>query len=137
MRTDQDNLKIQRSIEDDAKQWQESGEKTDYLLKNKRLRAVKEFQEEKQGQYFLSDLSTSFIAKSSHFQRNQRIKSFGLFLIIPLIKTAIGVYFGARELQLINDKKLIQNCKENEPCYGRIEALERLVKARRSFKSYN
>ena len=51
--------------------------------------------------------------------------------------TAIGGYFIVREIQLNSDKRLIQNCEEKVYCPGRIEALERLVKAQRSLKSYN
>ena len=82
---DRHNLKLQRCYEDDAKQWDDYGQKTDYLLKNKRLKAAKEFQTEQQEKYPLSELATEFITRSIKYQRNERIKYLGLFLLIPLI----------------------------------------------------
>ena len=131
------NLDKQREIEDTALDWDKSGKKPDYLLSNKRLRSAKEFQAEQQANYPLSDLAKSFVANSKKQQRNQLIKSLGLFLIIPLIGTAIGGYFVVREINLNGDKKLIQDCIEKTHCAGRIQALERLVEAQRSLKSYN
>ncbi|MEM8720147.1 MAG: pentapeptide repeat-containing protein [Cyanobacteria bacterium P01_G01_bin.39] len=135
---DRENLNKQRSIEDDAKQWDDNRQNTDYLLKNKRLGAAKEFQQEQHQKYPLSDLAREFIARSSKHQRNERVKSLGLFLIIPLIGTVIGGYFLVREIQLNAAHQLIQECPEKIPnCSGRIEALERLTNAKRSMKSYN
>ncbi len=132
-----DLLRQKRKTEDAAKEWQSSGQKTDYLLSKKRLKEAKDFQKEQKEKYPLSELAASFIAKSINYQRNERIKSLSIFLIIPLIGTAIGGYFIVREIQLNADKKLIRECQGEEHCDGRIEALERLVKAKRSLKSYN
>ncbi len=119
--------------EDAAQEWQISGQKTDYLLSKKRLREAKEFQKEQQEKYPLSELASSFVSKSIKYQRNERIKSWGLFLIVPLI----GTYFVFREIQLNIDHKLILDCVEKRHCSGRIKSLERLVKAKRSLRSYN
>ncbi len=132
-----DLLRQQRKIEDAAQEWLASGQKTDYLLSKKRLKEAKEFQKEQQEKYPLSQLATNFVDKSSKHQRRERTKSLGLFLIIPLIGTVIGGYFVVREIQLNSDQKLILDCEGKEYCPGRIEALERLVKAKRSLKLFN
>ena len=132
-----DLLRQQRKIEDAAKEWQASGQKTDYLLSKKRLKEAKEFQREQQEKYPLSELAANFVAKSSKYQRREQIKSLGIFLIIPLIGTVMVGYFVVREIQLNADKRLIRECQGKEYCHGRIEALERLVKAKKSLKSYN
>ena len=130
-------LRQKRKIENAAKDWQASGQKTDYLLSKKRLKEAKDFQKEQKEKYPLAELAASFVAQSSKHQRRESIKFLGLFLIIPLIGTAIGGYFVVRELLLNADKTLIQNCEGKEYCHGRIQALERLVEAKRSLKSYN
>ena len=132
-----EQLREKRKIEDAAQEWQASGEKTEYLLSKKRLKSAKYFQKGQQEKYPLSQLAISFIVKSIQYQRNERIKSWGLFLIIPLIGTAMVGYFIVREIQLNADKKFIQDCAGKEYCHGRIEALERLVKAKKNLKSYN
>ena len=132
-----DLLRQKHKIEDAAIEWQSSGEKIDYLLSKKRLKEAKYFQKEQQEKYPLSELAGSFVAKSSKYQRRETIKSLGIFLIIPLIGTIIGGYFVVREVWLNADKTLIQQCEGKEYCHGRIEALERLVKAKKNLKSYN
>ena len=76
-------------------------------------------------------------AKSINYQTRVLIKSLGIFLVIPLMGTVMVGYFVVREIQLNSDKKLIRECEGKEYCDGRIEALERLVKANLSLKSYN
>ena len=131
-----EQLRQKRKIEDAASEWQTSGQKIDYLLSRKRLKSAKEFQQE-QEKYLLSELAVSFIAKSSKYQIRETIKSLCLFLIVPLIGTAIGGYFVVKEIELNADKKLIQECQEKEYCSGRIQALERLVKADKNLRFYN
>ena len=131
------NLDKQRQIENAAGEWDKSGKNKDYLLSNKRLREAKEFQKEQQENYPLSDLAESFVSNSKKHQRNQRIKYLGLFLIIPLIGTAIGIPFVIREINLNADKRLIRGCYGEEQCNGRIQALERLVKAEKSLRVYD
>ncbi len=132
-----DQLRQKQKIEDTAQKWQKSGQKIEYLLSKKRLRLARDFQKEQQEKYPLSELAVSFIARSSKYQRNERIKSVGLLLLIPLIGTTIGGYFVVREIPLNADKRLIRDCEGKEDCPGRIEALARLVEANRSLKSYN
>ncbi|MGB5715196.1 MAG: CHAT domain-containing protein, partial [Waterburya sp.] len=134
---DQENLNQKRQLEDAAQAWDKSGKKIDYLLTNKRLRAAKEFQQEQQKKYPLSDLAAKFIASSIKQQRKERIKFFAVFLIIPLIGTVIGGAFVVGEIILNADKKLIRDCVEQEYCPGRIQALERLVRSEKSLESYN
>ena len=131
------NLDKQRQIENAAYDWDKLGKNTDYLLSNKRLRSAKEFQQEQQANYPLSDLAKNFVSSSSKHQRNKQIKSLGIFLIIPLIGTAIGGYFIFREASLNGDKKIIQDCVGKEYCSGRFQALERLVKAKKNLSRYN
>ena len=134
---DRENLNKQRQIEDAAQEWKTSGEKTDYLLSRKRLKSAKDFQKKQQEKYTLSELAICFIANSIKYRKNERLKSWGLFLIIPLIGTIIGGYFIVRELQLNTDNRLIIDCTGQSYCSGRIEALERLVQAKRSLLGYN
>ncbi len=132
-----DLLRQKRKIEDAAKDWQSSGQKTDYLLSKKRLKEAKDFQKEQQEKYPLSELAARFIAKSSKYQKREIIKSLVSFLVIPLIGIVIVGYFVVREIQLNAAQTLIRDCQGKESCRGRIEALERLVKAKKSLKSYN
>ncbi len=132
-----DQLKQKRKIEDAAQEWQALGQKTDYLLSKKRLRSAKDFQKEQQEKYPLSELATGFIARSSKYQRNERIKSLGLLLLIPLIGTAIVGYFFVREIPFNADKRLIRDCEGKKDCSGRIGALERLVKAGKRINFYH
>ena len=136
-----DKLREKSKIEDAANEWNTLGERTEYLLSKKRLKLAKNFQEEQQEKYPLSQLAIRFITRSIQYQRSELIKSWGLFLMIPLIGTAIGGYFILREIPLNADKTLIRNCEKQEKkeknCPGRIKALERLVKANRSIKIYD
>ncbi|VEP15175.1 WD-40 repeat-containing protein (fragment) [Hyella patelloides LEGE 07179] len=61
--TSREQLKQQHRLEDEAKQWQDSGYKIDYLLSKKRLKEAKEFQQEQKERYPLSELAHSFIKK--------------------------------------------------------------------------
>ncbi|MEO0926440.1 MAG: pentapeptide repeat-containing protein, partial [Cyanobacteria bacterium J06643_13] len=132
---DQENLSKKRKIEDAAQEWDESNQKTDYLLFNKRLRAAKEFQQEQSEKYPLSDLATSFVARSKKQQIREKMKSLTAFLIIPLIGTATGVYFFVREIPHNADKEIIKNCQGQEgKCQGRLNAVKRLAQAGRSLR---
>ena len=62
-------------------------------------------------------------------------KSLGIFFSLFLMGTAIVSYYVVREIQLRAARQLIQNCAGQENCTGRIDALERLVKAKRSLQS--
>ena len=85
-------------------------------------------EQEQQEEYPLSDLAEEFVVSS------KRIKFFAVFLIIPLIGTVIATPFAVRKINLYADKILIQECVN---CTGRIDALERLVKAKKSLKFYD
>ena len=134
---DRENLKKQRQIEDTAQDWQASGKKTGYLLRKKRLKEAKNFQKEQQEEYPLSELAVSFFAESIKHQRRERIKSWGLFLIIPLIGTIIGGYFVVKEISLNADKNLIRDCGGRVACDGRKKALSTLVEAKRRINIYD
>ena len=132
-----DKIRQKRKIEDAAGEWKSSGQKTDYLLSKKRLKEAKDFQKEEKEKYPLSQLATDFVKTSIKYQKREKIKSWGLFLIIPLMGTVIGGYLVVKEIQLNAYKKFIRDCQEKKDCHGIIEALERLVEANRSLKSYN
>ena len=136
------SLLERREIEAVALTWRKQKYKPDYLIQGKRLRKAKDFKKEQNQKYPLSELAESFITESIKHQRNERIKSLGLLLIIPLIGTgiygiAIGGHFLAREIQLNAGKKLIRECQGEKDCDGRIQTLEKLVNAKRSLKLYN
>ena len=131
-----EQLRQKRKIENAAQEWQGLGKKTDYFLSKKRLKEAKEFQTEQKEKYPLSELATNFIARSIKHQRNERLKYWGLFLIIPLLGSGIG-YFTVKEIELYVDKQLVVNCQKQNTCYGIVGALERLVRAGRSLISYD
>ncbi|MBW4536998.1 MAG: caspase family protein [Pleurocapsa minor HA4230-MV1] len=83
------NLLEQRKIENDARAWQESGKKSDYLLQGFRLKEANKFQKESRDKYSLSTLAEAFIKKSISKKRNNLFK----FLIIPLFGTGIVGFF--------------------------------------------
>ena len=63
------------------------------------------------------------------------LKSLGIFFSLALMGTTMVGYAVLREIKLHAARKLIQNCEGKENCSGRIDALERLVKAKRSLQS--
>nr|MDJ0597639.1 pentapeptide repeat-containing protein [Crocosphaera sp.] len=92
---------------------------------------------QKQQSLTLSTLALGFLDNSAKHQLRSRVQAVGLFLIIPLIGTIIGLPWLFKEIQresqLNADKRLLQNCPEKQQhCPGRREALERLVKAGKS-----
>ena len=62
-------------------------------------------------------------------------KGLGIFFFFSLLVTALGGYFLVREIQLKATRKLIQDCEGQENCPGRMEAVERLVKVKRSLRA--
>ena len=73
----------------------------------------------------------------SRSPRKKQSKSLVLFLIILLMGAALVGYLVVPKIQLNEKPKIIQNCVRKELCPDRIEALERLVKAKKSLKFYN
>ena len=76
-------------------------------------------------------------SKSIQEQKKEVIKSLSLFIIISLIGTAIGAYFVLRDIRLDSDNQVILNCVAKKNCSQNLEALENIVKAKRSLESYN
>ncbi len=74
---------------------------------------------------------------NSEHSRKTGIKYLGLLLIIFIIGAATGGYHVAKEILLNIDNDLVLNCVEKTHCSKRIEAVENLVKARKSLESYN
>ncbi|MGK7883376.1 MAG: pentapeptide repeat-containing protein [Crocosphaera sp.] len=127
-------LREQRKIEGLAQEWRAQGYKNEYLLQGRRLKECRQ----KQQSLTLSTLALEFLDKSAKHQLISRVQAVGLFLIIPLIGTGIGLSWLFKEIQLNADKSLLENCPEKqEYCLGRQEALERLVKAGKSLAYFN
>ena len=79
----------------------------------------------------------NLLLSESRSPRNEQSKSLGLFLITLLIGASLVGYLTVKKIQLNGELKVIQNCVRKEYCQGRIEALERLIKAKRSLKFHN
>ncbi len=127
-------LREQRKIEGLAQEWRAQGYKNEYLLQGRRLKECRQ----KQQYLTLSTLALEFLQESAEHQFRSRVQAVGLFLIIPLIGTGIGLSWLFQEIQLNADKSLLENCPEKqEYCLGRQEALERLVKAGKSLAYFN
>ena len=73
----------------------------------------------------------------SRSPRKEQLKSLVLFLIIFLLIAAPSGYLVVQKIQLDEADQIIHNCVRQKHCPGRIEALERLVKAQRSWQFYN
>ncbi len=73
----------------------------------------------------------------SRSPRKEQLKSLVLFLIIFLLIAAPSGYLVVQKIQLDEADQIIHNCVRQKHCPGRIEALERLVKAQKSLKFYN
>lgn len=86
-------------------------------------------------------MANRFIGRSINQQRKERIKAWGLFAIIPLIGTAVGVSFVVseivEEIRLSPDRELIRKCEGKKDCPDRISALNRLVNAERNLRNIN
>jgi len=82
-------------------------------------------------------LASNLTAKSTIKTKIKQVNFSRLWLTISLIITAIGGHFLIPEISLHVDKKLIRKCETREYCAGRIEALEKLVQAQKSLKSYD
>ena len=60
-----------------------------------------------------------------------------IFGCITVVGILIGIRFVKQELKFASDRKLVKSCFGKEFCDGRIKALERLAKAKKSFKNYD
>ena len=130
-------FKPKRKTIDLVQEWLASGHKTANWLSPKRWQAARDFLQEPSPKSPLSELATTFLASIRKHLRRKSRKYCGLFLIILLMGTALVGYFLVREIQLKASLALIRDCEGKNPCPGLIEALERLVKADRSWPSDN
>ena len=128
-----ENLLFQRKIETAAREWKRQGKNPDYLWQGKRLREAREFIKQQGEMFSLSEEAGIFVERGGNKQREDRVRLIGFALILPLM----GTYFGFQEWQLLSYERTIRNCSGKEFCTGRINALEKLVKARRSLTSTN
>ena len=77
-----------------------------------------------------SELADKLNHRSSKQSRNKRF-----ILLIASLPIAVGSgYFIWRELQLHAIQRLIRNCFEHQDCADNVEALEKIVKAKKSLK---
>ncbi len=97
-----------RKIENDAREWQDSGKKSDYLLQGWRLKEAKKFQKESSEKYPFSTNAEIFIKKSIRKQRNNLFK----FLIIPLIGTGIIGFLLYRQISIQRSWGNVTNIRE-------------------------
>jgi uncharacterized protein YjbI with pentapeptide repeats/energy-coupling factor transporter ATP-binding protein EcfA2 len=116
------NLLEQRKIENDAREWQDSGKKSDYLLQGLRLKEAKKFQKESSEKYSLSTIAESFITKSISKQRNNLFK----VLIIPLFVTGVIGFLFYRQISIQTAWKIVQETQGEKRDIRRHEALESL-----------
>ncbi|NMG19457.1 pentapeptide repeat-containing protein [Brasilonema bromeliae] len=122
-----DKLRQKRKIETAAFEWRERGKTKDYLLQGKPLQEARAFQQEQVGNLMLSDLAQDLIQQSLRHKRDNRIKFFGLGLIISLglavLLSTVIERFTIRQLQ-----QIIKHAKGKEYSAQRNKALEKLVK---------
>ena len=116
------NLLEQRKIENDAQEWQDSGNKSDYLLQGWRLKEARKFQKESSDKYSLSTLAEAFIKKSISKHRNNLFK----FLIIPLIGTGIIGFLVYRQISIQAAWSALKEAEKDESPYRKNEALKTL-----------
>ncbi|MGL5941187.1 MAG: caspase family protein [Waterburya sp.] len=96
----------QRKIENDAREWQESGNKSDYLLPGLRLKAARKFQKESRDKYPLSTLAEAFITKSISKARNNLFK---LWIIYLAVTGIIGfLVYQQRQISVTTVWKIVQ-----------------------------
>lgn len=123
-----DNLRQKRKIEVAAEEWRNREKAKGYLLQGKPLRDTVTFQSEQAGNLVLSNLAKEFVQRSIKYRRNNRIKSIGLGLIIPLSLAIFLGVFAARELLIQQRWQIIYAAKGKAESQERNKALQELVK---------
>ncbi|MEH1949509.1 MAG: pentapeptide repeat-containing protein [Nostoc sp.] len=124
-----DILQQKRKIEAAAIEWRDRGKAKDYLLQGKRLREVKDFQKQQTENLRLSDLAAEFIQTSVRQTRNNRFRSVGFFLIIPLVASVVLGIVIEKQIRISQLWQQVDAVKGNEYSRVRIQALEKLVQA--------
>ena len=124
-----DVLRQKRKIEAAAIEWRDRGKAKDYLLQGKRLREVVDFQKQQTENLRLSDLAAEFIQTSVRQTRNNRFRSVGFFLIIPLVASVVLGIVIEKQIRISQLWQQVDAVKGKEYSRVRIQALEKLVQA--------
>ncbi|QFS47058.1 pentapeptide repeat-containing protein [Nostoc sphaeroides] len=124
-----DILRQKRKIEAAAIEWRDRGKAKDYLLQGKRLREVEDFQKQQTENLRLSDLAAEFIQASVRQTRNNRFRSVGFFLIIPLVASVVLGIVIEKQIRISQLWQQVDAIKGKEYSRVRIQALEKLVQA--------
>ncbi|WP_448266243.1 nSTAND1 domain-containing NTPase [Nostoc sp. DSM 114159] len=124
-----DILRQKRKIEAAAIEWRDRGKAKDYLLQGKRLREVVDFQKQQTENLRLSDLAIEFIQASVRQRQNNRFRSVGFFLIIPLVASVVLGIVIEKQIRINQLWQQVDAIKGKEYSRVRIQALEKLVQA--------
>lgn len=123
-----DKLRQKRKIETAAQEWENNGNKKDYLLAGKQLRDAKRFQKEQNLNLALSNLAVEFIQKNAKYRRNHSLRLIG-FVFIPIVFSAIFLAFvGERQIRINQYWNIVEAAKGEKDSPARISALQELVK---------
>jgi len=132
-----DILRQKRKIEAAAVEWRDRGKAKDYLLQGKRLREAEDFQKQQTENLKLSDLAIEFIQASVRQTRNNRFRSVGFFLIIPLVASVVLGIVIEKQIRINQLWQQVDAVKGNEYSRVKIQALEKLVQAGESLANKN
>ncbi|MEH2086956.1 nSTAND1 domain-containing NTPase [Nostoc sp.] len=124
-----DILRQKRKIEAAAIEWRDRRRVKDYLFQGKRLREVKDFQNQQTENLRLSDLAAEFIKTSVRQTRNNRFRSVGFFLIIPLVASVVLGIVIEKQIRISQLWQQVDAVKGKEYSRVRIQALEKLLQA--------
>ncbi|MEH2268145.1 MAG: pentapeptide repeat-containing protein [Nostoc sp.] len=132
-----DILRQKRKIEAAAIEWRDRGKVKDYLLQGKRLREAEDLHKQQTENLRLSDLATEFIQTSVRQTRNNRFRSVGFFLIIPLVASVVLGIVIEKQIRISQLWQQVDAVKGKEYSRVRIQALEKLVQAGESLTNKN
>ncbi|WP_414518322.1 pentapeptide repeat-containing protein [Nostoc sp. PCC 9305] len=124
-----DILRQKRKIEAAAVEWQDRRKAKDYLLQGKRLREAEDFHKQQTENLRLSDLAAEFIQTSVRQTRNNRFRSVGFFLIIPLVASVVLGIVIEKQIRIRQLWQQVDAVKGKEYSLVRIQGLEKLVQA--------
>jgi uncharacterized protein YjbI with pentapeptide repeats len=124
-----DVLRQKRKIEAVAVDWRDRRRVKDYLFHGKRLREVVDFQKQQTENLRLSDLAIEFIQASVRQTRNNRFRSVGFFLIIPLVASVVLGIVIEKQIRISQFWQQVDAVKGKEYSRVRIQALEKLLQA--------
>ncbi len=130
-----DVLRQKRKIEAAAIEWRDRGKAKDYLLQGKRLREAEDLHKQQIENLRLSDLAAEFIQTSVRQTRNNRFRSVGFFLIIPLLGSVVLGILIEKQIRISQLWQQVDAVKGKEYSRVRIQALGKLVQAGESLSN--